>query len=121
LPTRNERRPVLLLDLVAVAFAAGSTAVSNFVGPRRSNPTKAGAYESGHEPLADVPGTRFSVKFSVVAMLFLIFDRESAFVYPWAVVLRDLGWVGLVQMVVFLGIPGAAFVYEIGRGGLEWA
>jgi len=87
-----------------VAFAAGSIGVSNLVGPRRPNPTKLGAYESGNEPLADVPGTRFSVKFYMVAMLFLIFDVEAVFVYPWAVVLRELGWAGLWQMVVFLGI-----------------
>ena len=56
----------------------------------------------------------------MVAMLFLIFDVEAVFVYPWAVVLRELGWAGLWQMVVFLGILGVAFVYEIGQGGLEW-
>ena len=115
----NELLPALLLGVVAVAFAAGSIGVSNLVGPRRPNPTKLGAYESGNEPLADVPGTRFSVKFYLVAMLFLIFDVEAVFVYPWAVVLRELGWAGLWQMVVFLGILGVAFVYEIGRGGLE--
>ena len=59
-----------------MAFAAGSIGVSNLVGPRRPNPTNLGAYESGNEPLADVPGTRFSVKFYLVAMLFLIFDVE---------------------------------------------
>ena len=116
----NELLPALLLGVVAFAFAAGSIGVSNLVGPRRPNPTKLGAYESGNEPLADVPGTRFSVKFYLVAMLFLIFDVEAVFVYPWAVVLRELGWAGLWQMVVFLGILGVAFVYEIGRGGLEW-
>ncbi len=87
----NELLPVLLLGVVAVAFAAGSIGVSNLVGPRRPNPTKLGAYESGNEPLADVPGTRFSVKFYMVAMLFLVFDVEAVFVYPWAVVLRELG------------------------------
>ena len=112
--------PVLVLGVLAVAFAVGSIAVSSLVGPRRPNPTKLGAYESGNEPLADVPGTRFSVKFYLVAMLFLVFDVEAVFVYPWAVVLRELGWFGLWQMVAFIGILGAAFVYEIGRGGLEW-
>ena len=116
----TELLSVLLLGVIAVAFAAGSIAVSNLVGPRRPNPTKLGAYESGNQPLADVPGTRFSVKFYMVAMLFLIFDVEAVFVYPWAVVLRELGWAGLWQMVAFLGILGVAFVYEIGRGGLEW-
>ena len=72
-----ELLPVLLLGLVAVAFAGGSIAVSNLVGPRRPNPTKLGAYESGNEPLADVPGTRFSVKSYMVAMLFFSFDEKA--------------------------------------------
>jgi NADH-quinone oxidoreductase subunit A len=116
----SEYLPILLLFVVASAFAVGSIAVSSLVGPRVPNPTKLAAYESGNEPLANVKGTRFSVKFYMVAMLFLIFDIEAVFVYPWAVVFRSLGWFGLVQMVIFIGILGIAFVYEIGRGGLEW-
>jgi NADH-quinone oxidoreductase subunit A len=118
--TMSELLPVLILGVLAVAFAGGSIFVSSLVGPRRLNPTKLGAYESGNDPLADVQGTRFSVKFYLVAMLFLIFDVEAVFVYPWAVVLRELGWAGLWQMVIFVGILGVAFIYEIGRGGLEW-
>ena len=116
----SEYFPILLLFAVAAAFAVGSIAVSSLVGPSRPNPTKLDAYECGNEPLARIRETRFSVKFYLVAMLFLIFDVEAVFVYPWAVVLRELGWAGLWQMVVFLGILGVAFVYEIGRGGLEW-
>lgn len=112
--------PILLLFGVAVAFAVGSITISGLVGPRSPNPTKLAAYESGNVPLADVKGTRFSVKFYMVAMLFLIFDIEAVFVYPWAVVFRELGWFGFGQMAIFLGILGVAFVYEIGRGGLEW-
>lgn len=116
----SEYLPILLLFGVASAFAAGSLVVSSLVGPRAPNPTKLGAYESGNVPLADVKGTRFSVRFYMVAMLFLIFDIEAVFVYPWAVVFRSLGWFGLGQMLLFLGILGVAFIYEIGRGGLEW-
>jgi NADH-quinone oxidoreductase subunit A len=116
----GEFLPILVLLVIAVAFAGGSIAVSSLVGPRRPNPTKLSAYESGNAPLADVVGARFSVKFYVVAMLFLIFDIEAVFVYPWAVVLRELGWAGFVPMLAFVGILGVAFVYEIGRGGLEW-
>jgi NADH-quinone oxidoreductase subunit A len=112
--------PILLLGILAVAFAGGSLLVSSLVGPRAPNPTKLGAYESGNVPLADVKGTRFSVKFYMVAMLFLIFDIEAVFIYPWAVVYRSLGWFGLGQMTLFIAILGIAFVYEIGRGGLEW-
>jgi NADH-quinone oxidoreductase subunit A len=115
-----EYLPILLLLLLAVAFAGGSLLVSSLVGPKAPNPTKLGAYESGNVPLADVQNTRFSVKFYMVAMLFLIFDIEAVFVYPWAVVYRSLGWFGLGQMVIFIAVLGVAFIYEIGRGGLEW-
>ena len=115
-----ELLPVLLLGVLATAFAVGSIMVSSLVGPRVPNPTKLAAYECGNEPLADVTATRFSVKFYMVAMLFLIFDIEAVFVYPWAVVFRTLGWFGFAQMALFIGILGVAFVYEIGRGGLEW-
>jgi NADH-quinone oxidoreductase subunit A len=116
----DEFLPVLILAVLAIAFAGGSILVSSLVGPSKPNPTKLAAYESGNAPLARVRGTRFSVKFYIVAMLFLIFDIEAVFVYPWAVVLRELGWAGFFPMVVFVAILGVAFVYEIGRGGLEW-
>lgn len=112
--------PVLVLFVVALAFAGGSLLVSAQVGPRRPNPTKLLAYECGNLPLGDVKGTRFSVKFYLVAMMFLIFDIETVFVYPWAIVYRELGWLGLGQIAIFLGLLTVAFVYEIGRGGLSW-
>ncbi len=112
--------PILLLFGVAAAFAVGSLAVSSLVGPSRPNPTKLAAYECGNEPLANVTETRFSVKFYMVAMMFLIFDIETVFLYPWAVVYRSLGWFGVGQMALFLVVLGVAFVYELGRGGLEW-
>jgi NADH-quinone oxidoreductase subunit A len=116
----SEYLPILLLFGVAAAFALGSMMVSSMVGPSVPNPTKLAAYESGNVPLADVAGTRFSVRFYMVAMMFLIFDIETVFLYPWSVVYRNLGWFALGQMAVFLGILGIAYVYEIGRGGLEW-
>jgi NADH-quinone oxidoreductase subunit A len=116
----SEFLPILVLFLVAAAFAGGSLLVSSMVGPRAPNPTKLGAYESGNVPLAQVRTTRFTVRFYLVAMLFLVFDIEAVFVYPWAVVFRSLGWFGFVQMAAFIAILGVAFVYEIGRGGLEW-
>ena len=108
------------MAVISSSLAVGSIGVSALVGPSRPNPTKLAAYECGNEPLADVKGTRFSVKFYMVAIMFLIFDIETVFLYPWAVVYRSLGWFGVVQMAVFLGILGIAFVYEIGRGGLKW-
>ena len=112
--------PVLVLLVVAIAFAVGSIGVSSLVGPSKPNPTKLAPYESGNAPLARVRGTRFSVKFYLVAMLFLVFDIEAVFVYPWAVVLRELGWAAFVPMAAFVGVLAIAFVYELGRGGLEW-
>jgi len=116
----EEYLPVLILAVVATAFAAGSLVVSSLVGPSAPNPTKLAAYECGNEPMAQVGTTRFPVRFYLVAMLFLIFDIKAVFLYPWAVVIRSFGWFGLAQMGVFIAILGIAFVYEIGRGGLEW-
>lgn len=115
-----EYLPILLLFVLALLFAVGSLVISSLVGPRAPNPTKLAAYESGNEPLAQVRESRFSVKFYLVAMLFLVFDIEAVFIYPWALVFRELGWFGLGQMGLFIGILGVAFIYEIGRGGLEW-
>ncbi len=112
--------PVLLLFILAFGFAGASIGVSALVGPKRPNPTKLDAFECGNVPLGQVKGTRFSVKFYLVAMMFLIFDIETVFLYPWAVAQGRLGWFGVVQMLLFLGILGVAFVYEIGRGGLSW-
>ena len=112
--------PILLLFIVASAFAVGSVAVSSLVGPSKPNPTKLAAYESGNEPLARVKGTRFSVRFYMAAMMFLIFDIETVFVLPWAVVYRSLGWFGIAQMGILIGVLTIALVYEIGRGGLQW-
>ena len=116
----SEYFPILLLFGVAVAFAGGSVAVSSLVGPSRPNPTKLDAYECGNEPLAHVKETRFSVKFYLVAMMFLIFDVETVFLYPWSTVFRDLGWFAIGQMGLFLGVLGVVFVYELNKGGLEW-
>lgn len=112
--------PLGILVLLAIGFAVGSVVVASLVGPRRPNPTKLAAYESGNEPLAEVKGVNFAVKFYVVAMLFLIFDVEVVFIFPWAVVMRELAWPGFAAMAVFLGILGVALIYEIRRGGLEW-
>ena len=115
-----EYLPILLLLGLSALFAVGSIGVSSLVGPRRPNPTKLAAYECGNEPLADVKQSRFSVKFYLVAMMFLIFDVEAVFLYPWATVFRDLGLYGLAQMGLFLGVLGIVFLYELKRGGLEW-
>ena len=117
----SEYLPILLLAGLSIAFAGGSLAGRARWSARRprtrpsSPPTSRATCRR-----RTIRGSRFSVKFYMVAMLFLIFDVEAVFLYPWAVVFRSLGWFGLAQMGVFLAILGVAFVYEIGRGGLEW-
>ncbi|MDQ4130078.1 MAG: NADH-quinone oxidoreductase subunit A [Actinomycetota bacterium] len=115
-----EYLPVLILFALATAFAAGSLIVASLLGPHAPNPTKLAAYECGNEPLAEVHGHHFSVKFYLVAMLFLIFDVEVVFLFPWAVVFNQLGWFGLAEMGVFMGLLFVAYIYLVRRGGLRW-
>src|SRR6187399_3087205 len=95
--------PILALLAVAAAFALVSVGVSQLVGPKRYNRAKMEAYECGIEPSPEpVGGGRFPVKFYLTAMLFIIFDIEIIFLYPWAVTFNDLGLFGLVEMVLFI-------------------
>ncbi|MGY1707979.1 NADH-quinone oxidoreductase subunit A [Geodermatophilus sp. SYSU D00758] len=113
--------PIVGLFALAAAFALFSVAIAPFVGPRRFNRAKLAAYECGIEPV-DQPltGGRFPVKFYLTAMLFIVFDIEVVFLYPWAVANDALGVWGLVAMVVFIGTVFIAYAYEWRRGGLEW-
>ena len=114
--------PLLVLVTIAVLFVGLSMLVSSFLGPRRPNPVKSAAYESGilPDPATDLRTSRFPVKFYLVAMLFIIFDVEAVFFYPWAVVLRDLGWYGLATMAEFVALLFVGYYYVLRRGGLEW-
>ena len=113
--------PILALAALATGFAVFSVTVAPFVGPRRYNRAKLDAYECGIEPV-DQPltGGRFPVKYYLVAMLFIVFDIEIVFLYPWAVANDALGVFGLVEMVVFIGTVFIAYVYVWRRGGLDW-
>lgn len=93
--------------------------LSRFVGPRRPNPIKAAPFECGMEQLS-APRTRFALKFSVLAMLFIVFDIEVAFLYPWAVRFRQLGLVGLLEVLFFLLVLALGLLYAWRRGALEW-
>jgi NADH-quinone oxidoreductase subunit A len=99
-----------------------SLLVSHRLGPSLPNPTKVAAYESGiiPEPETDVRRSRFPVKFYLVAMLFIIFDVEAIFLFPWATVLRDLGWYGMGVMAVFVLLLFESYYYILRKGGLEW-
>lgn len=111
--------PVLVLFLLAGTVVLALLLIAQTVGPKRPNPAKEQPFESGNAPRGDAR-VRFSVKFYLVAMLFLIFDIEVVFMYPWAILFRRLGVFGLVEMGIFLFILALAFLYVWKRGALEW-
>jgi NADH-quinone oxidoreductase subunit A len=112
--------PVLVLFLFAGLIVLSMLVIAQEVGPKRSNPVKGQPFESGNPPRGDAR-VRFSVKFYLVAMLFLIFDIEVVFMYPWAILFRRLGVFGLVEMGIFLLILVLALIYVWKKGALEWA
>ena len=113
--------PILVLAVLAAIFAVASLVASSLLGPKRPNPVKLMAYESGNDPVRLPRGQRFSVKFYVVAMLFIIFDIETIFLFPWAVEFRNLGLFGLVEMGIFIALVFVAYAYVWRKGGLDWA
>jgi NADH-quinone oxidoreductase subunit A len=118
--TLSEYLPILLLAVLAFLFAALSLFVSSLLRPNRPTPAKLMPYESGIVPERLPRGERFSVKFYVVAMLFIIFDIETIFLFPWAVGFRRLGLFGLVEMAIFIGLVFVAYLYVWRSGGLDW-
>jgi NADH-quinone oxidoreductase subunit A len=113
--------PIVVLGALALAFAVASLVASSLLSPHRPNAVKLSAYECGNDPVRLPRGERFSVKFYVVAMLFIIFDIETIFLFPWAVTFRSLGLFGLVEMAVFVGLVAVAYVYVWRKGGFDWA
>lgn len=122
--------PILVLGAIAVVFAVFSVGVSSIVGPRRFNRAKLEAYECGIEPTPHSMGRdqhpgasgghRIPVKYYLTAMLFIIFDIEIVFLYPWAVHFDALGLFGLLAMALFIVNVSVAYAYEWRRGGLSW-
>ena len=113
--------PILVLGAIAVAFAVFSVIVARIVGPRRYNRAKLDAYECGIEPTPQpVGGGRVAVKYFLTAMLFIVFDLEIVFLYPWAVHFDALGFFGLGAMALFIFNVSVAYAYEWRRGGLSW-
>lgn len=111
--------PLLILFGISVANAVGMVAVSHLVSPYRPTPQKEMPYESGMIPLGDTR-ERFSVKFYIVAILFIIFDIETVFLIPWGVSYRELGLFGFVEMLVFIGVLLVGLAYVWKKGALEW-
>ena len=113
--------PIVGLFALAAAFALFSVAIAPLVGPRRYNKAKLDAYECGIEPTPQpIGGGRFPVKFYLTAMLFIIFDIEIIFLYPWAVSFNALGLFGFVEMALFIATVFVAYAYVWRRGGLDW-
>jgi NADH-quinone oxidoreductase subunit A len=113
--------PIFVLALLGAGFAAFSVIMGALAGPKRWNRTKLESYECGIEPTPEpVNGGRIPVKYYLTAMLFIVFDIEIIFLYPWAVTFNKLGSFGLVEMVTFVITVLVAYAYVWRRGGLEW-
>ena len=115
----REYLPVLLFLIIAIGFAGGTILMSSLIVPRRKNAAKMSSYECGVDPVGDAR-ERFSIKFYLVAVLFILFDIEAVFLYPWAVSFHQLGWYGLVEMVLFILILLVGYLYLLKKRALEW-
>jgi NADH-quinone oxidoreductase subunit A len=111
--------PIFIFFVVAVGFALFVLLASALIGKRKITPQKMMPYECGMDPVGEARKP-FSVKFYIIAMLFIIFDIEAVFLYPWALIFRDLRVFGLVEMAVFIAILLVGFIYVWKKGALEW-
>ena len=111
--------PLFTLFVLAGVFAGVSFFVSGWLGPKRPTAAKSAPYECGIVPTRE-PAERFPVRFYLIAMIFIIFDIEIIFLYPWAVIFRRLGLFGLIEMSVFALAVFVSFIYLISRGALDW-
>jgi NADH-quinone oxidoreductase subunit A len=111
--------PLLIHFLIVVAVAAAILGLSAWVGVKRPSEAKLSPYECGSPPVGDAR-ERFSVSFYLVAMLFILFDVEAVFLYPWAVVFKSLKWFGFVEMLLYIAVLLAGYVYVWKKGALDW-
>jgi NADH-quinone oxidoreductase subunit A len=110
---------ILIMIALGAGFSLISVGLSGVLGPKKPTPEKGAPYECGMPPVGDAR-ERHPVKFYLVAMIFLLFDIEIAFLYPWALALRDLGWFGFVQILTFFLILAVGYVYVWRKGLLDW-
>jgi len=115
----REYLPILIFIGIAVALSGIIILASYVVAPQRPDTVKEAAYECGFEAFEDAR-TRFDVRYYLVAILFIIFDLEVAFLFPWATSLGDIGVLGFWSMMIFLGVLTIGFIYEWRKGALEW-
>ncbi len=111
--------PLALVTIVGIGLAVFLVAAANLLGPRRPSRVKAGPFECGSDPIGNAR-QRFGVKFYVVALLFIVFDIEAVFLYPWAVLMKELGWAGYVEMAIFGFTLVIGLVYVWKKGALDW-
>jgi NADH-quinone oxidoreductase subunit A len=111
--------PILLFILVALVVGVAPVVLGALLGPHRPDPEKLSPYECGFEPFEDAR-LKFDVRYYLIAILFILFDLEIAFLFPWAVVINEIGIAGFLAMMLFLGILVVGFVYEWMKGALEW-
>jgi len=111
--------PVLVMFALAAVVVIVMVNAGRLLGPRNPTRTKLAAFECGNEASGSAWG-RFSVKFYLTAILFVVFDVEVVFLYPWALVLRKLGWFGISAMAFFIGVLALGLIYEWRKGALEW-
>jgi NADH-quinone oxidoreductase subunit A len=111
---------ISVMIALGAGFGLAAILLSNVLGPKKPTPEKEAPYECGMPPVGDAR-ERQSVKFYLIAMIFLLFDIEVAFLYPWAMALRELGWPGLVQVVLFTLLLLAGYVYVWRKGALDWS
>ena len=111
--------PILLLVVIAICFGLGALILSSFIGPKKPSALKLQPYECGCEPVGSAR-ERFSVKFYLIAMLFILFDIEAVFLYPWSILFKRLGMFGLIEMGVFIAILLVGYIYIWKKGALEW-
>lgn len=111
--------PILIFLGMGVVFGVAPLAAGFVLGPRKPDPAKLSPYECGFEAFED-SRMKFDVRYYLVAILFIIFDLEIAFLFPWAVVLTEIGWFGFTAMMVFLAILVVGFIYEWKKGALQW-
>ena len=115
----EEYLPILLFLIVSLIFSVGALSLSFVLSPKKPNDEKLSPYECGFEPFDDAR-TKFDIRFYLVALLFIIFDLEVAFLFPWAISLENIGLFGYFSMMIFLIILTIGFFYEWKKGALEW-
>jgi NADH-quinone oxidoreductase subunit A len=111
--------PILIFLGIAIVVALAAVGLSFVIAKQKPDSEKVSAYECGFEAFEDARG-RFDVRFYLVAILFIIFDLEIAFLFPWAIALGDIGLAGFISMMIFLAVLTVGFIYEWKKGALEW-